>query len=388
MNDAEGKSVSGLELKRPSGEGDADRFVLIVGAGPAGLATSFELKRRRIPHVVLEKGPSVGHKWANLYDSLTLHTGKHLSALPGTPFPSNVPLFPSRNDFLHYLRKYASTHQLPIQSDCAVSKIKRLPHEWRILTTKGERKAKTLVMATGILSNPHVPEFPDGRTFQGRTLHSVDYRRPEPFRGERVLVIGAGNSAGEISTELVRAGIDVTISIRSGATTLPLSLFGIPIQYFGVLTARLPETLQKKVIALTAWISALRRGPVLLPKSKPSPCPDVPLIGFHLIDAIRERRIRMRGGIDRFTKGGVRFKDGSEDHFESIIFATGYHAAIDTLEGLVRMDRCGFAFRRDRVVSIDRPDLYFVGQNYDARGGLYNITLDSKRVAGLIANKM
>ena len=83
----------------------ADHYpVVVVGGGPAGLATSAELRRRRIEHVVLERGDTVGHSWANLYDSLTLHTGKHLSALPRVPFDRRVPLFPSRRDLLPSVR--------------------------------------------------------------------------------------------------------------------------------------------------------------------------------------------------------------------------------------------------------------------------------------------
>ncbi|HKH92228.1 MAG TPA: NAD(P)-binding domain-containing protein, partial [Gemmatimonadaceae bacterium] len=99
----------------------ADRSpVVVVGAGPAGLATSAELRRRNIEHMVLERGDTVGHSWANLYDSLTLHTGKHLSALPRMPFDRRVPLFPSRRDFVDYLHRYVEVLELPIETGCTV----------------------------------------------------------------------------------------------------------------------------------------------------------------------------------------------------------------------------------------------------------------------------
>ena len=89
---------------------------IVVGAGPAGLATSRELARAGVEHRVLERGDQVGYTWANLYDSLVLHTGRHLSALPGLAFPSGTPLFPPRRDFLDYLHRYASTFSLPIET--------------------------------------------------------------------------------------------------------------------------------------------------------------------------------------------------------------------------------------------------------------------------------
>src|SRR2546425_11258164 len=86
--------------------------VLVVGAGPAGLATSQQLRARGVPHRVLERGDDVGHTWANLYDSLTLHTGKHMSGLPGMPLPRSAPLFVPREEFLHYLRRYARAFEI------------------------------------------------------------------------------------------------------------------------------------------------------------------------------------------------------------------------------------------------------------------------------------
>ncbi len=88
----------------------------MVGGGPAGLATSQQLRQQRIPHRVLERGDAVGYTWANLYDSLTLHTGKHMSSLPGMPFPPSAPLFVPRRAFLDYLRCYAERFDLPVDT--------------------------------------------------------------------------------------------------------------------------------------------------------------------------------------------------------------------------------------------------------------------------------
>src|SRR5215207_6234188 len=94
--------------------------VVVVGGGPAGLATSAELRRRRIEHVILERGDAAGHTWMHLYDSLTLHTGKHLSSLPGMSFDRRVPLFPKRSDFVAYLHRYLEVMELPLETGRAV----------------------------------------------------------------------------------------------------------------------------------------------------------------------------------------------------------------------------------------------------------------------------
>ncbi|MBI1875810.1 MAG: NAD(P)-binding domain-containing protein [Acidobacteria bacterium] len=355
---------------------------LVVGAGPAGLATSRELTRAGVTHLVLERGDQIGHTWANLYTGLVLHTGKHLSALPGLPFPPSTPLFPTRSDFVSYLHRYAGTFRLPVETHAEVTSFERERGHWIARTGAGAAfRARMLVVATGIVSNPHIPGIPNRAAFRGRAFHSVEYRQPNGFGGRRVLIVGAGNSAGEISVELARAGAEVTVAVRSGARVVPRDLAGIPIQYFGVALAVLPLGAQRWIAASLDRLSSLARGPAVLPPPQPTVCVDVPLIGFHLADALRAGTIRLKGGLAGFTTTGVRFTDGSEQPFDDVILATGYGAAVGMLRELIRLDECGFARRRDRVVSLDQPDLYFVGHNYDIRGGLFNIARDARLAA-------
>jgi cation diffusion facilitator CzcD-associated flavoprotein CzcO len=234
------------------------------------------------------------------------------------------------------------------------------------------------------VSNPHIPEIPGRDRFGGRVLHSVEYRRPDGFKGLRVLVAGAGNSAGELSVELARAGAEVTLAVRTGAFVVPREIAGIPIQYFSVALASLPKRFQKMAVAMIGRAGALVRGPAILPPPLSANCPNVPLIGFHLADLLRAGTIRLKGGLAEFTTAGVRFSDDSEQPFDAVILATGYRAAVSMLRGLIRLDDCGFALRRDRVVSVDQPGLYFVGHNYDIRGGLFNIARDGRLAAGWI----
>lgn len=360
--------------------------VIVVGAGPAGLAISRELLRRGVEHIVLERGAEVGHTWANMYDSLVLHTGKHLSGLPGLPFGSRAPLFPPRALFVEYLHQYASIFRLPIRTSTPVERVARENGAWRVTTPGGDLVARAVVMATGIVANPIRPALPGREQFRGQVMHSVEYRRPAPFVGRRVLVVGAGNSAGEIAPELARAGAEVTLSVRSGAVAVPRELLGLPIQYAAVVTSLLPAGLQRSMLRATARLGELRRGPSPLPRPPDEDgCPDVPLIGFHLTDAIRGGRIRVVPALESYTRDGARFADGSTSPFDVVVLATGFRPALAPLGPLVTLDRCGFASRADRVVSTDQPGLYFVGQTYDRRGGLFNIGRDAKRTARLIS---
>ncbi len=359
---------------------------VVIGAGPAGLATSRELGRQGIDHVVLERGEAVGHTWANLYASLVLHTGKHLSSLPGLSFPRTTRLFPSRQEFLHYLDESARRFSLPIRTGADVETVERADGQWRVRTKGGaELTTPVVVMATGIVPNPYAASIPGRARFAGRVLHSVEYRRPDGHAGRRVLVIGAGNSAGEIAAELAAAGAHVAVAVRSGARVVPRDLFGVPIQYLAVAISRFPRHVQRSITAAMARAAELTRCPAVLPLPPQRRCSDVPLIGFHLVDAIRAGTIGLRRGVAAFTPAGVRFDDGTDEPFDDVILATGYRAAVGMLGALIRIDGCGFAVRTGRVASADQPNLYFVGHNYDTRGALRNIAQDARLVAKLVA---
>jgi cation diffusion facilitator CzcD-associated flavoprotein CzcO len=244
------------------------------------------------------------------------------------------------------------------------------------------------VVATGIMSSPYAPSFPGARSFRGAVIHSMDYKRPAPFVGRRVLVVGAGNSAGEIAPELAGAGAQVTVSIRSGANVVPRTVFGLPIQYVAWAALRLPEPARSRVVGAFARVSRFVRGaPPFPPRAGPL-LGEVPIIGYELVDAIRSGAIHLRGRVQELTPTGARFVDGVEDAFDDVILATGFRAALDPLGGLVTRDRRGFASRLDRVRSAEQPDLYFVGHHYDGTGGLYNIALDAPTVADHVARRV
>ncbi|HVS31003.1 MAG TPA: NAD(P)/FAD-dependent oxidoreductase [Thermoanaerobaculia bacterium] len=358
----------------------APRPAVIIGAGPAGLATSYELGRRGIDHLVLERD-QVAASWSRVYDSLTLHTGKHMSSLPGLPFPKATPLFIGRESFRQYLVDYRARFDLPVREGTPVTAVHRDGEAWRVATSGGEIETRAVVVATGIMATPRTPGIKGSERFGGRIRHSVTYRSPEECRGKRVLVVGAGNSAGEIASELGRAGVDTTIAVRSGANVVPLQILGVPIQYLSIGMRKLPRTAQNLIVAAMRRFVDLIKGPPPIARPDYGPLDSIPMIGFKLVDAIRDGRVKLRGGIDELTGDGARFTGGVEEPFDEIILATGFRATVDLFGSLIRVDRRGFAVRKDRVASADHPSLFFVGHNYDSTGALFNI----RRDAGLVA---
>src|SRR4051812_24096276 len=173
-------------MMHPAREAD----VMVIGAGPAGLAVSRELRKRRVDHLVIERG-EIGQSWRLYYDGLVLHTGRHLSSLPGRPFGRSDPMFVTRNRFVRYLDEYATSMDLPIETDAEVIAVRRENGHW-VLDRGGVGdpwRCRILIAAMGIASSPVVPHLPGRDDFDGRILHSIDYHRPEQFAGRRVLVV-------------------------------------------------------------------------------------------------------------------------------------------------------------------------------------------------------
>ena len=160
----------------------------------------------------------------------------------------------------------------------------------------------------------------------------------------------------------------MTVAVRTGANVVPRDLAGIPIQYIVFAMRRFPKRVRQGIANIVGKLTELRRGKAVLPKPPYGPLDAIPLIGFHLVDAIRSGRIAVRPGVAELTETGVRFTDGVEEPFDDIIFATGFTPALSPLGGRVRTDTRGFALRTDRVTSADQPDLYFVGHSYDCHG--------------------
>jgi putative flavoprotein involved in K+ transport len=361
--------------------------VLIVGAGPAGLATAHELARRRIPYRLFERGPTLGTSWVNAYDSLRLHTGRHMSVLPGSAYPSGTPLFPTRAQFVDYLRDYVDRASIRVETGSNVRELRRVGDVWVADVDGAEVQGSAVVMAAGIMSNPVLPNIPGREHFERKIIHSVDYRRPDEYRGKRVLVVGVGNSGGEIASELGASGADVTILVRQGANVVPRTIAGIPIQYLAVYIRRLPPGGRNAVALLLRKLSEIRVSSEILPRPPWTALDRIPVIGFHLIEAIRAGRVRVKlGAIDRFDRSSVIFGDATNHEFDGVILATGFAPALNPLGALIRRDERGFPLRTDNITSADQPALWFVGMRYDTTGAIANIHEDAQLVGRRLAS--
>ena len=363
---------------------------VVVGAGPAGLATSACLGRAGVEHVLLDRAPQVGASWRAHYERLHLHTPKGISALPHLPYPRATPRYPSRDDVIAYLERYASELGLRPQLGEAVAEIAPDGDGWSVRTSRARYRCAHVVMATGLARVPQLPSFAGREAFRGEVLHSAGYRNGEAWRGRRVLVIGIGNSGGEIALDLLEHGAAPALAVRGAVNVIPRDVLGIPVLAVGALLRVLPpwlgDLLGRPLIRLgTGNVEAL--GLRRLPYGALAQVDEhgrVPLIDSGTIAAIRAGGIALRPGIERFTADGVRFADGREEPFDAVVAATGFGAGLgETLGDLAgACSPKSFGARGELTV---RPGLHFVGFRVTTRGMLNQIRHDALVTARAIA---
>jgi cation diffusion facilitator CzcD-associated flavoprotein CzcO len=360
---------------------------IIVGAGPAGLACAVTMRGAGLNITVLEKADNVGSVWRRHYDRLHLHTDRKRSGLPGMGMPRTYPLYPSREQLIEYLESYALRFDIAPIFNSTVSCIRRDGAQWRAETAQGSTHAPVMVIATGIADAPYRPSWPGSEIYQGLVVHSSEYRNPAPYAGKRVLVVGFGNSGGEIALDLANAGVDVALAVRGPVQILPRDLLGFPILAWAILYRRLPARL---VDAINAPILRLAVGRIEKlglrhaakgPRQMVEEDGRVPLIDIGTLDKIRDGSIKICGGIDRLTPDGVVFADGESRKFDAIILATGFRPDLRQLmpdvEGV--FDRHGMPLVTGQATNA--PGLYFCGQITSPTGQLREIGLEAQRIA-------
>lgn len=301
--------------------------------------------------------------------------------------PSDYPAYPSRAQMVAYLESYAARFDIKPVFGAEVSRIHRDGVRWHVETAQGPIIAPAVVIATGIADAPYRPSWPGLETVSDRVIHSSDYRNPEPYKGKRVLVVGFGNSGGEIALDLANAGVDVALSVRSPVQILPRDLLGFPIVSWAILYQRLPARLVDFINAPVVRLAVgnierlgLRRA-AKGPRRMVEEDGRVPLIDIGTLARIRDGSIRIRGGIDRFAADGVVFTDGATEPFDAVILATGFRPDLRHLLPEVQgvFDRHGMPTVTGQATAA--PGLYFCGQVTVPTGQLREIAIEARQIA-------
>ncbi|MGV1037421.1 MAG: flavin-containing monooxygenase [Candidatus Nanopelagicales bacterium] len=378
---------------------DADACV--IGAGPAGLASAKALSDRNISFDWFERGSMVGGLWridndneaVAAYRTLHLNSSRPLSQYPSFPMPEDWPDYPSHEMMAQYFQMFAEQTGLIdlITFNTAVTAVEPLPTEgksgtagWVVTTSDGKvRNYRNIMVANGHHSTPKIPDFPG--TFTGESFHAHDYMNPDVFTDKRVLIIGVGNSGMDLACDAAKVAENVLLSTRHGVHVIPKYAFGKPVDQLGSpLLAYVPFAVER---GLYEAIMRLTTG---RPEARGLPKPDHRLLHAHptvsaeLYDRVGHGDITMKPGVERFDGPNVTFTDGTVEEFDLLVYATGYDISLPFFSPDVYEPNHNTMPLYQRVLSPDRPGLFFIGFIQAVGSGIPLMELQSEWVGDLI----
>jgi putative flavoprotein involved in K+ transport len=340
--------------------------VVVVGGGQAGLAAAKALRDMSVPAVILEAGDRPAGSWPRYYDSLRAFSPAEFNAMPGVPFPGAPERYPTRDEVAEYLQGYAAWLDADVLTHTRVQMICQDGAGFVVHTADGRSlRASGIVAASGSFANPVRPDIPGEETFTGELLHVADYRHPTAFRGRRVIVVGAGDSAAQVAHELA-AVATVSLAARHPVRFIPQHLAGRDIHYW------LRET---GFDALPAgWLTKITGGAVVTDS-----------VGF--AQTLAEGAVDQRPMFVALDGNQVVWPGGQREPADAIIFATGYRPSLDYLRGLGALDSDGAPIH-DGGVSATHLGLVYVGLEHQrsyASNTLRGVSDDARAVTAPLA---
>lgn len=316
--------------------------VAIVGAGQAGLAAAHAARRAGLAPVVLEAGDEPGGSWSHYYDSLVLFSPARYSELPGRRFPGDPERYPTRDELVEYLRAYARELDADIRTRQRVARVTPQAGGGFVLATEACREltADLVIAASGGFGTPHRPALPGLASFAGEAVHTAEYRSPAGYAGKRVVVIGGGDSAVQIATELSEVA-RVSIATRSPLRFMPQRPLGRDLHWWLARTGLDTAPFGPRILARrTAAVDDGRHRAALATGN-----PDARPLFTHL------------------DGDEAVWADGEREHIDAVILATGFRPEVSYLRGTAALAPSGEPLQR-RGVSTTVPGLGYVGLEF------------------------
>jgi len=385
------RSESGAEWRRRYGgreehdSGDvrlnsAVRRVAVIGAGAAGLAAGRALREVGLEPVILEQTEVAGGLWVYrragagpAYRSLRTNTSKQITAFSNAPFAAGLSDFPGREEVEAYLLAYGADLIPSVRFGCEVRSLQQVGDgQWELtLCTDGRESIESfdaVLVCSGIFRRPVMPVVSGQHEFTGQVLHSMDYRTPEEFAGQTVLVVGLGSSAVDIATDLLGAAARVALSVRRGAWVAPRTVHGRPRDRRGTrLTLLLPGQVRAWQSRRRLLREYARRGvadlAVVWERANvpfdPATAPSV--TSQDLLSHIISGDVCVHPHLVRFDGAEAMFADGSRERPDTVIFCTGYDLDFPFLSPALRpwTEAGGGLYRL--VFPPAHPSLAFIG---------------------------
>uniref|UniRef100_A0ACD5ZF78 Uncharacterized protein n=1 Tax=Avena sativa TaxID=4498 RepID=A0ACD5ZF78_AVESA len=365
--------------------------VLIVGAGPAGLATAACLSQFSIPYIIVEREDCSAPLWRkHTYDRLKLHLAKDFCKLPHMSYSVDAPTYMPKATFIKYLDDYIEYFSIqPRYLTVVESSTYDIDGKcWHIVARDMANckivnyMAKFLVVASGENSTGNIPILPGLENFPGVTIHSSSYKSGISYSGKNVLVVGSGNSGMEIAYDLVSHGANTSIVIRS-----PIHVMTKELIRLGMTLARhLPVKMIDGIVVMMAnfKFGDLSRHGITRPTKGPfalkSETGRSAVIDVRTIDLIKKGNIKVHGGITKVEGKIIEFQGGNKGSFDAIVFATGYKSTTNMWlkSGEEMLDSEGLTKKEYPNHWKGGNMLYCAGF---ARMGLAGIAMDAKNIA-------
>ncbi len=361
---------------------------LIVGASVAGLASAGQLKARGIDHLVIEKTDDVVTPWRNHYERLHLHTNKAMSVLAHRKYDKGVGTYPTRLQVIDYFDQYRNALDIRPHFATEATSIERRGDWWITETTKGRFESNNVIIAMGPYGKPRRVEFKGMESFPGTIVHSSAYKSGRAFKGQKVLVVGFGNSACELAIDLHEQGALPSMAVRSAVNVIPRDILGIPILQLALLLSVLPPRLADRLNAplMRLLIGDIRKlGLRKLPYGpleQIQRVQGVPVLDIGTLKLIRQGHIRIFGDIDRIDGRVVHFSDGKQEAFDAIVAAIGYDKGFEG--SVLKVDRTRIEDLRHPVARqrhFGKDGLYFCGFWIAPTGQIREIARDAFKIA-------
>lgn len=314
---------------------DAD--IALIGAGCSGFSTAKRLKDAGLGFDWFEASDRIGGNWAyanpngmsSAYQSLHIDTSKTRLQFEDYPVPADWPDFPHHSLIAQYFNDYVDHFGLRglVQFETPVTRVARNGENWDVTTPKGTRTYRTVVIANGHHWSPNRPEWPG--SFAGAMIHAHDYKTPfAPVDcvGKRVLVVGLGNSAVDIASELGQRSLTqkLFVSTRRGVWVLPKFLNGKPVDKTPLPTW-LPLPLMRFLARRSVVRAIGRMEDYGLPTPDHRPLDAHPTVSGEFLTRMSNGDVAIKPAIERLEGADVRFTDGSTEAIDVIITATGYN---------------------------------------------------------------
>jgi cation diffusion facilitator CzcD-associated flavoprotein CzcO len=369
----------------------ADRPV-VIGAGPAGLAAAWALKRVGVDPIVIERADGVCSSWRGHYRRLHLNSPRRISSLPGLRMERRLGRYVAREDFIEYVERYAERIDPDIRFGTEVERIERADGGWLVLTSAGALPARAVVVATGLNQRPQMPDWPGAASFRGELLHAGDYDEPGRFAGRDVLVVGFGASGTDIALELARAGDGRVLMSRRTSPIIYRRHVSTALLSQLVKHAPVPKVVVDRLSLLLhdlLWGDLSDCG---LGRPREGMATSLAKRGHGatmdrgLVSAVRRGRIEVVPAVSGFDGDAVLLEDASRIEPEVVIAATGQRPGLEGLVG--HLGVLGPPVGRPLVhggrTAPGAPQLYFLGFRLPA-GQLPDLFIDARVLARRIA---